>query len=333
MADYGNSNPKVIAAALAVAAVVGAGGILALNSNALPGLPGVSAKRETKPPSSSGGTEKNEKKQEKQLDESTPAGSVEAIVKLAENHDAAGFMARVNMDMAQAKGTDVIVMLYDSGDVKLPGRVRQALEGALADSIPEKCRTIAIDLGLVGTDFVGVGEVQDRGGQALVTVNLGGENLPNGYPLQLVMEKQGDKWNVISVENPGDFAKALRAGRNAAALRYVEQEMPFIKKYNESINALKAKYPALSAEYVNGYEAAEKELAEGYASLNAPLGAEELVNLRKKRQEQAREHIRLIRVYVAGDHSDALRQQMKDVEQKIDMTARNINITIRNFKR
>ena len=330
MANFGNSNPKVIAAAMAAAAVIGVGGVFALNSKALPSLPGMGTSHETKP---TGSSSSNTREQAKPLkNENTPAGSVEAIVKLAEKHDAAGFMARVNMDMAEKKGTDVIVMLYDSGDTNLPKLVRQALEGALKGSVPDKCRTIAIDLGLIGTDFAGVGEVKEDGGKAYVTVNLGGENLPNGFSLQIVMEKQGDKWNIISVENAGEFAKALKAGRNTAALAYVEQEKPLIKKYNDTINDLKSKYSALSTEYANGYEAAENELMQGYASLNVPLGAEKLAKLRKKRHEEAIEHIRLIRAYVSGDHSEANKQQRKEIETKLDRTANDIKRTIKRFK-
>lgn len=323
MSNFGNSNPKVIAAAFAAAAVIGVGGVLAMNGTFSSILPGTNAKQEAKPPASSAVTQKKEE---------TPAESVIAIVKLAENHDAAAFKNRVDMQMAEKTGTGLITMLYDGGDVKLPGKVREAMEGALAGSVPDKVQLIATDLGLIGTDFIGVGEVKENGNKANVVVNLGGEYLPNGFPLQIVMEKRGEKWNVVSISNAEDFAKAVRAGQNAAALRYVEQEKPFIKKYNESIRALKAQYPVLSAEYAKGYEAAEKELMAGYASLTPPQRASNLVNLRKRRHDFAMEHIQLIRAYVAGDHSDANQQQRKEAENRIDATADSIRKTIQRFK-
>ena len=175
--------------------------------------------------------------------------------------------------------------------------------------------------------------MQENGNNATVAVNLGGENLPNGFPLQIVMEKREGKWNVISISNFEDYIKTLKAGRNAAALQYVEQEKPFIKKYNETIRALKEKYPVLSTEYVNGYEAAEKELAAGYASLTSPLAAESLISYRKKRFELATEHIRLIRAYLAGDHSAANQEARKQAEKEIDRNAHNIKTTIERYKR
>lgn len=324
MSNWGNSNPKIIVAAFAVAAVVGVGGMFVMNGSFPSALSGPTAKNEAKPSASTNVSP--------QKNENTPAGSVEAIVKLAENHDAAAFKARVDMQMAEKLGTGCITMLYDSGDTSLPGYVRQAMEGALAGSVPDKVRRIATDLGFIGTDFVSVGEVKENGNKANVVVNLGGENLPNGFPLQIVMEKRGEKWNVVSISNAEDFAKAVRAGQNAAALRYVEQEKPFIKKYNDTIKDLKSKYRVLSAEYANGYEAAENELAAGYASLTPPERASDLVNLRKKRHDYAMEHIRLIRAHIAGDHSAENQQQLKTVETRIDHTAESIRKTIKRYK-
>lgn len=324
MGNFGNSNPKVIAAAFAAAAVIGAGAVFVMNGTFSSVLPGTNAKNEAKP------TASPESVVPKKDD--TPAEAVQAIVKLAENHDVAAFKARVDMKMAEKLGSDGIILLYDGADVSLPGKVHEAMEGALAGSVPDKVRSIAIDLGLIGTDFVGVGEVQENGSKANVVVNLGGENLPNGFPLQIVMEKREGKWNVVSISNSGDYVKALRAGQNAAAMRYVEQERPFIKKYNDTIKNLKAKYPVLSAEYANGYEAAEKELMAGYASLTPPKRASNLVKLRKRRHDFAMEHIQLIRAYVAGDHSEANRQQRKEAENHIDGIANSITKAIQRFK-
>lgn len=324
MGNFGNSNPKVIAAAFAAAAVIGAGAVFVMNGTFSSVLPGTNVKNEAKPPVSSGNVAPKK--------DDTPAEAVQTIVKLAENHDAAAFKSRVDMKMAEKLGTDGIILLYDGADVSLPGKVHEAMEGALAGSVPDKLRRIAVDLGLIGTDFIGVGEVKENGNKANVTVNLGGENLPNGFPLQIVMEKREGKWNIVSISNSGDYVKALRAGQNAAALRYVEQEKPFIKKYNESIRALKAKHPVLSAEYANGYEAAEKELMAGYASLTPPERASNLVKLRQQRHDFAMEHIRLIRAYIAGDHSDANQQQRKETENRIDATAESIKKAIQRFK-
>ena len=324
MSNFGNSNPKVIAAALAVAAVIGVGGVLAMNGSFSSVLSGTSAKQETTPSSPSASTQKKEE---------TPAESIEAIVKLAESHDAAAFKARVDLQMAEKLGTDGIILLYDGADVSLPGKVRETIEGALGGSVPDNLRSIAIDLGLLGVDYVGVGEVQETGNKANVTVNLGGENFPNSFPLKLIMEKREGKWNIVSISNFEDYIKTLRAGQNAVALRYVDQEKPFIKKYNETIHALKEKNQVLSNEYVNGYEAAEKELAAGYASLTPPLAAENLISYRKKRFDLATEHIRLIRAYLAGDHSAANQEARKQVENGIDRNAHNIKTTIERYKR
>ncbi len=324
MSNLGNSDPKIIAAAFVAAAVIGAGSIFVINGSFSSVLPGTNVKDEAKPPVSSGSVAPKK--------DDTPAEAVQAIVKLAENHDVAAFKTRVDMKMAEKLGTDGIILLYDGADVSLPGKVREAMEGALAGSVPDKVQLIATDLGLIGTDFIDVGEVQENGNKANVVLNLGGENLPNGFPLQIVMEKHEGKWNVVSISNAEDFVKAVRGGQNAAALRYVEQEKPFIKKYNESIRALKAKYPVLSAEYANGYEAAEKELMAGYASLTPPRRASNLVKLRKRRHDFAMEHIQLIRAYVAGDHSDANQQQRKEAENRIDEIADSIMKAIQRFK-
>ncbi len=329
MSNMGNSNPKVIAAAFAAAAVIGVGGVLAMNGTFSSLIPGTTGKPEARP-SASTSAPANAGEQKK---EETPADSVKAIVKLAENHDAASFKARVDMKSAESACVDALATLYDGADVKLIDRVHEAVEGALSGSVPDNRRGIAIDLGLVGVDFVGVGEAKENGNKANVSINLSGESLPNGFSLQLVMEKREGKWNIVSISNARDFTKVLQTGRNAAALQYVEQEKPFIKKYNDSIRALKEKYQVLSAEYANGYEAAEKELAAGYASLTPPLGAESLAKLRRKRHEHAMEHIRLIRAYVAGDHSEANRQQRKAVEQQIDEAAESIRKLIQRFKR
>ncbi len=324
MSNFGNSNPKVIAAAFAAAAVIGVGAFFVMNGAFSSILPGTSVKQEATPSAPSGNTQKKEE---------TPAGSVEAIVKLAENHDASAFKARVDMKMAESAGVDAIAALYEGGDVTLIEIVHEAFEGAIAGAIPENRRSIAINLGLIGVDFVGIGEVKETGNQATVVINLGGESLPNGFPLQLGMEKREGKWNITSISNSRDFVKVLQTGRNAVALQYVEQEKPFIKKYNESIKALKAKHPVLSAEYANGYEAAEKELMAGYASLKPPICVEKLVQFRQKRHNEAMEHIRLIRAYVAGDHSDANQQQRKEVEQRIDKNSASIRSIIQQFKK
>ncbi len=163
-------------------------------------------------------------------------------------------------------------------------------------------------------------------------MKLTGENLPEGFKLIVDMEKRNDTWHILSVGNVEDYVKAVKAGRKAAALHYIEQEQAVIKKYNESIKALKEKYQVLTTEYADGYEAAEKELSAGYAAIQVPEVAEMLAELRQKRIELAAEHIRLIRAYVAGDKSDDAKQKRKDIEDQISQNAEEIRSTIKQIK-
>ncbi len=234
MHDLKNSNPKIIAAAFAAAAVIGAGSWFVLHEPA--NSQGAAAGNA---PVFSG----NKKDQAKAPE--TPATAVKIIVGLGRAHDAAAFAGRVNMDAMTDLAAEAIKAAYpntaNNGDGLLKKQTRSGLSDALAGKTPKEGDEGAFAnrvLDLQHVSFSGIGNVQEKDNKAIVELNLSSENLPKGFVLQAVMEKKSGTWQVISLSNGKEFVKAVEQGRKDASLAYVEQEKPFIKKYNETIGAL-----------------------------------------------------------------------------------------------
>ena len=331
MSDMGNSNLRVVAAAFAGVLVIGMGGWFAVK-----GLPSFSSSHETRQEINTGGPgTPTPAPQEKTTitGQETAGETAEKLAKLAQAHDAAAFAAHVDIPGISRKAAGAIAVSYGGGDVSLPGKVESAIKGALSGNVPDNVKFVDYALGLTRTDFIAVGRQEETGSTAKVGVSLRGENLPEGFILELSMQKQADGWHVTDVVNMDAYVQTVHGGRNDAARRYVEQETAAIHKYNEAMNALKQRQPVvLSKEYTDGYEAAEQELARDLAALSAPESAAELVKLRKENQELCARHIALFREYLAGDTSEAGAQKRKDLEKQIKQNNQKVNAAVKRIR-
>ena len=333
MGDMGNTNPRVVAIAVAGAVVIGMGGWFAVK-----GLPSFSSsshetRHETSMPGAPAGNAPIPAATMTITGTETAGETAEKLAKLASAHDAAAFGSHVDIAGIAKKAASALAVSYGGGDVSLPGMVESAFRGAVEGNIPANVSFCDACFGLTRTDFTGVARQQENGDTATVGVSLTGENIPNGFTLELSMKKQADGWHVVDVPNMDAYVQAVHGGRNEAARQYVEQENAAIHKYNETMNALKQRQPVvLSKEYTDGYEAAEQELARDLAALSAPESASELVKLRQENQQLCARHIALFREYLAGDTSEAGKQKRKDLEAEIKRNNQKVNAAIKRIK-